>query len=233
VRGAKENGHRPAVDPLFRSAAAVYGARVVGVVLTGELDDGAAGLAAIKVCGGVAVVQDPLDAAFRSMPENALATTEVDYCLPVERIAPLLANLARSRVKRAREKPAARIIKLENSYATLDRSVAEMNKLGTPSAFVCPTCQGTLWELHNGGKLRFRCHTGHAFSPASLLADQSEAIEEALYSAIRALQENADAARHIGTRVGRKLPTLRDRYDRTAEEQEKRAAVIRRLLQTS
>src|SRR5262249_52473712 len=162
------NRHRPAVDPLFRSAAWSLGPRVVGVVLTGMLDDGTAGLWAIKTCGGVAVVQDPLDAAFPSMPQNALNAVEIDHCLPIDRIAALLTGLAREPIPSVFTPDKADQFRIESEFAMLERESKDMNLLNAKStAFTCPTCHGALWELTEGDLLRFRCHTGHAFGAES------------------------------------------------------------------
>lgn len=228
VRGPKENRHRPSVDPLFRSAAWTYGPRVVGVVLSGSLDDGAAGLWAIKSCGGVTVVQDPAEAAYDGMPTSALMTVQVDYCLSVDGIALLLNELSHRPVNGKFSQPEK--LEIETQFASLDNDMSDMNKLGDPSAFTCPACQGALWELKDGDMLRYRCHTGHAFSMDSLLAEQTEAAENALYSALRALEEKAAALRRIAGRFADRFPDVRERYLHQAGELEESTKVIRQLL---
>jgi len=170
-QGPRENKVRPAVDPLFRTAARAYGPRVVGVVLTGNLDDGAAGLLAVKKRGGIAVVQDPDSALFPGMPQSALKYVDVDYCLPLADIPPLLVSLARQPVKEEAS-PIFKEMGVESKIAGLDMSANE-EKMGTPSVFSCPECQGTLWELCDGDLTRFRCRVGHAFSIERRLADQA------------------------------------------------------------
>jgi two-component system, chemotaxis family, protein-glutamate methylesterase/glutaminase len=191
TKGPRENRFRPAIDPLFRSAAQVYGPRAIGVVLTGNLDDGTAGLYAIKQLGGVAVVQDPADAMFPSMPDSALRYVNVDHVVALRDMAPLLTRLAAA--DREIETPSApphldvevRIAKEEDPISAGVQDMAE------PSTFACPECHGVLLQLKEAGRIRFRCHTGHAYSAESLLAEISEGIEDALWNAIRSLQEGA------------------------------------------
>jgi two-component system chemotaxis response regulator CheB len=189
VRGPRENRNRPAVDPLFRTAARAYGRRVVGVVLSGTLDDGTAGLMAIKRLGGVAIVQDPDDALFAGMPQSAIENVEVDHVVPLDFVADLLDKLAREPVEETEEESVPEDLDKEAAIEALDLAAIENGERpGTPSTFACPECGGTLWELQEGELTRFRCRVGHAFSPDSLLAEQSEALETALWSAFRALE---------------------------------------------
>src|ERR1044071_2500358 len=228
VHGPKENRHRPAVDPLFRSAAWAYRSRVVGVVLSGNLDDGTAGLSAIKACGGTAVVQDPAEALFSDMPINALRNVAVDHQLTIRQIAELLTDLAR----RTADPPdhVSPSIQTEVEFIKMTKEAEDMSELGgNPTAFACPSCHGALWELQNGNLTRYRCHTGHAFSPESLLAEQSDAIEQALYSALRALQEKGVALRRLAAHYG-DLPDRKRDYEARAGEAETSADAIRSLL---
>lgn len=232
LRGPKENRHRPAIDPLFRSAAWTYGPRVVGVVLSGTLDDGAAGLWAVRSAGGVAVVQDPADALYSEMPTSALMAFNVDHVLPVEEIGSLLAKLAHEEVDGTAEKHAPKGIGVELSAVTRehDTDVEDMRQLGRPIGFMCPACHGGLWELQDGELVRYRCHIGHAFSPDSLQAAQSEDVEYALESALRALEEKGAAARRLRDRLGEGMPEIASRYDAQSRGMEEQAAVIRKLL---
>jgi two-component system chemotaxis response regulator CheB len=222
VRGPRENRHRPAIDPLFRSAAWAYGPRVVGVVLTGYLDDGTAGLWAIKTCGGVTIVQAADDALHADMPRNAARAADVDHSLPVSEIAPLLDRLARepARPNGIRKPPVS--LETEIEFAKMDRDISDMNGIGTLSPFTCPACRGALWELREGEDvLRYRCHTGHAFSSESLVTDQTVAIEDALYSALRAVEEKSAVLRRLGERhashAGGDYETRARELDQTAE----------------
>jgi two-component system, chemotaxis family, protein-glutamate methylesterase/glutaminase len=228
THGPKENRHRPAIDPLFRSAAWHYGPRVVGVVLTGMLDDGTAGLWSVKVCGGVAIVQDPADALFPDMPANAARYVHVDYSLPLDRIAAQLAELAHRPAGAKPRAPAA--IQLETQFASQEGGIQDMGKLGQPSAFTCPTCKGALWELQHGGALRYRCHTGHAFGAESLLDAQNDDTDSALNIALRSMQERTASLRHIADRHGPAHARMRDRYLDKARELERSAETLRKLL---
>lgn len=229
MRGPKENRHRPAVDPLFRSAAWSYGPQVVGVVLSGTLDDGAAGLWAIRSCGGIAIVQDPADALFPGMPASAILSMDVDHRQPLDRIGLVLTLLAHEPIAQS-EFHRPEKLKIETEFAAMERDITDMSKLGRPSPFTCPACRGALWELQEGNRLRYRCHTGHAFSADSLLAEQSEAIEQALYSAMRALEEKAAAYRRMSEQLGNRYPNLDQKYQSEARELVKQANEIRRML---
>jgi two-component system, chemotaxis family, protein-glutamate methylesterase/glutaminase len=192
--GPKENFTRPAIDPLFRSAALEYSERVAGVILTGLLDDGTAGLAAIKQAGGVAIVQDPRDAEEPSMPSSALRYVEIDYYVKVAEMPALLSDLARTGVeaKSGSEKVMPEDAEFEVGIAANEKTrPSEVAKLGAPSIFTCPECHGTLLKMRNGKPPRFRCHTGHAYTMAALEASMSENIEASLWDAIRVLEEYA------------------------------------------
>ncbi len=181
VRGPKENRHRPAIDPLFRSAATTYKQRVIGVVLTGSLYDGTAGLLAIKQGGGLAVVQSPEDALYPSMPLHALQDVKVDYVLPMREIGALLVRLAHEPVPELEEDGTSEDIEVEIKMATFGmETIHDEHKAGTPSAFSCPDCGGVLWEINDGDLLRFRCRVGHAFSVESMISGQADEIEAAL-----------------------------------------------------
>lgn len=191
-RGPKENRTRPAADPLFRSAAVAYGPRVTGLVLTGMLDDGTAGLLAVKRCGGIAVVQDPDDAAWPDMPRHAMQKVAVDHCLPMDMLPALIARL--SREPAGPRVPIPQEIELE-AYIAEQEMIAMIEEhdgnsiSGKPSMLTCPDCGGALMEVQDGPLLRFRCHVGHAYSPATLVEAQGEAFEQALWMALRTHNE--------------------------------------------
>jgi len=231
-RGPKENGHRPAVDTLFRSAAIAYGPRVIGVVLSGSLDDGAAGLVAIKQRGGVALVQDPDEALFPSMPRAALENVDVDAALPVSDLADRIASCVGEPPPEG-EPPMDEAMRVESAMAEVDSAAYddEAEHPGQPSVFGCPDCGGVLWELRDGEVLRFRCRVGHAYSADSLLAEQAEQIEGALWAALRALDEERSLAERLARRAEeRGTPTVRERFAERARDAAVRADLIRSVL---
>jgi two-component system chemotaxis response regulator CheB len=193
-RGPRENGHRPAIDPLFRSAAREYGTRVIGVVLSGTLDDGTAGLLAIKSRGGVAVVQDPEDALYTGMPGNALEHVQVDHVASAASMGKLLASLI-ANLAEPPPAPALSDMQVEVEMEGFSLEAFEGTHPGRPSGFSCPDCNGVLWQIQDGGLERYRCRVGHAWSPESLLTQQSEALEAALWVALRSPEERAALAR--------------------------------------
>ncbi len=188
TKGARENRYRPAIDPLFRSAAVSHGPRVIGVILSGMLDDGTAGLAAIKKCGGITVVQNPKDAAYADMPEAALRSVKVDYCVPVAEMGRLLELLTHRKPGKALRVPQDVRTEAEIAERVLS-DVAQVNTLGSQVPYNCPNCSGVLWQIGNRTKQRYRCHTGHSFTASALLASQSEKIEETLWVSLRMLEE--------------------------------------------
>jgi two-component system chemotaxis response regulator CheB len=231
--GPTENGHRPGIDPLFRTAARAYGPRVVGVVLSGMLDDGSAGLVTIKQRGGVAVVQQPEDALFPGMPRSALELVEVDHCLPVAEMAPLLARLAQDPEPSGIESPVPEDLEMEARIDEFDLAALEddVHRPGSPSAFGCPDCGGVLWEQQEGKLDRFRCRVGHSWSALNLLAEQSHALEDALWVALRALEEKAALANRLASRMSqlgndRSAAAFRTR----AEAARSQAVTLRRVL---
>lgn len=231
TRGPKENRFRPAIDPLFRSAAQTYGPRVVGVVLTGYLDDGTAGLWTVKQLGGTAVVQDPADALVASMPLSALQHVNVDYCVPLSEVAPLLARLAGEEAGEGGfEMPEE--TEIEVSIAKAEQALAAgVLRLGDPSNYACPECHGVLLQLREESRIRFRCHTGHAYSLESLVAEIDEGIEESLWSAVRSIEEKVllmrQLAEHIGEGGGAQAAT---KFRELAQAAQRRADLVRRAV---
>jgi len=198
THGPKENRFRPAIDPLFRSAAYVYGPGVIGVVLSGALDDGTAGLWAVKDRGGLALVQDPEEALVSAMPESALAYVQIDYCVPVAALGPLLVRLSAEPLVPETVPPTSPSLAIE-SHITADERAAEgeVMQLGELSPFTCPECHGTLTRLQEGGLLRFRCHTGHAYMAQSLLTELAESLEATLWNTLRVIEEQILLLRHM------------------------------------
>jgi two-component system, chemotaxis family, protein-glutamate methylesterase/glutaminase len=233
TRGPRENNHRPAIDPLFRTAARAYGQRVVAVVLTGVLDDGTAGLKAVKMRGGIAVVQHPDDAMYPSMPLSAISNVDdIDQVLPLAEIPDALVTLANTPIPTNVEIPISQEIEIESQLAEMDMTVLNnQERPGKPSPFACPDCGGTLWDLSQGDLLRFRCRTGHAYSAESLLAKQSDALEDALWIALRALEEKASLSGRMASRMRDRNQSLAaKRLEEQAEDANRQARIIRDVL---
>jgi two-component system chemotaxis response regulator CheB len=202
TKGPRENRFRPAIDPLFRSAAQVYGPAAIGVILTGSLGDGTAGLWTIKQLGGTTVVQDPADALFPAMPQSALNHVRIDYVLPLSDIPSRLVRLTAEDVPAAAAAPLPASVEVEVKIAKEAPPLeVGLEGISEPSTFACPECHGVLMKVKEGGPIRFRCHTGHAYSIDSLMLAVSEAIEEALWNAIRALEEGDMLLRTVGAHV--------------------------------
>jgi two-component system chemotaxis response regulator CheB len=199
TKGARENRRRPGIDPLFRSAAVTHGAFVIGVVLTGMLDDGTAGLIAIKRCGGVTVVQDSKDAAYPGMPQSALDNLKVDYCVPLSQLGRLLDKLTHERPRKDGAVPAD--VRTEAVIAERILSdVAQVNDLGNQVPYNCPNCGGVLWEMYHPDIRRFRCHTGHSFTKSALLTSQSEKFEETQWTSLRMFEERKNLLNSMAAR---------------------------------
>jgi two-component system chemotaxis response regulator CheB len=230
TRGAREHGHRPAIDPLFRSAAITFGPRVVGVVLSGQLDDGTVGLVEVKRAGGVAVVQDPDDTPFPSMPRSAIAHVNVDYILPADEIGRMLEHLVMEE-ESADKVPDGRERVVRYELEALTRHEDEREKPGQPSPYSCPDCGGVLWEMKDGELLKFRCRVGHAYNHETLASTQVRTVEEALWTALRALEEQAAVKKRIGERMRRQNnDAAAGQLIRRAQQIEEQAEQIRALL---
>ncbi|MBW4663866.1 MAG: chemotaxis protein CheB [Chroococcus sp. CMT-3BRIN-NPC107] len=231
ARGPRENSHRPAVDPLFRTAARTYGTRVVGVVLSGLLDDGTAGLAAIKQCGGITIAQDPEEALYSGMPRSAIENVEVDYIQKVADISKTLAQLASEPVLESKVQVHQQM-DMEANIAQFDlNTMQNSQRPGIPSGFACPECRGALWELQDGKLIRFRCRTGHAYSINSLLAEQTDALEVALWSALRALEEKAALTERMATSARTRSQNISaKRFQEQAQDSQQKAALVRQML---
>jgi two-component system, chemotaxis family, protein-glutamate methylesterase/glutaminase len=226
-RGPRENGHRPAIDPLFRSAARARNGRTIGVVLSGLLDDGALGLRFIKERGGSAVVQDPEESLFPSMPLAALDLTTVDRVASPGAMARVLCELIEEPLDGGRDDPVETTeepdrVEIEDPSAT----AALLD--GPPSALTCPECGGALWEQDEGGGTRFACHVGHSYSLATLVDEQGRSLETSLWSALRALEERASTHRRLARRAA---GTPREiMYEDRAREAEDHARSLRAML---
>ncbi len=229
--GPRENRHRPSIDVLFRSAAVAFGARVTGVVLSGMLDDGAAGLWAISRRGGVAVVQDPLDAEYPAMPRSALDAVPAAESLPVDTMGARLVELARETIhSSAGVVPRGMAQEVHMATDNHCEEMEQLDALGKRVPFTCPECGGALWEFE-GGPPRFRCHTGHAYSLNTLAADQQIRVEAALWAALRSLEENERLALRLAkAQADRGGERSRTYQDENARSSAAHADVLRQLL---
>ena len=229
-RGPRENMVRPAIDALFRSAALQYGPRVIGVVLSGLLSDGAAGLTAVKQCGGVALVQDPTDAVASEMPLRALEATTVDLCVPSAKIGDVLSDLVREEAGTRLPVPAE--IRLEVEIAAGERIGSDsLVKIADPAALTCPSCGGVLSALKAEHPLRFRCQVGHAYMADALAKEQEGRVDEALRVALRIIEERAELVHRMaedGRHSGR--ASVAQMYDARSVEYREYADMIRRFM---
>ena len=231
-RGPKEHHARPAIDPLFRSAALSRGPHAIGVVLTGMLDDGSAGLRAIKDCGGTAVVQDPADAQAPDMPRNALACVEADHVVPLAALGPLLLDLASRLATRAATgmAPPSEALRQEHAASSGNNAMDPLKAIASPSAFTCPDCGGVLFELNDKRPVRMRCHTGHAFSLRSLAWLQKEVSDAALWASLRVLQEKEAVLRRLAQTQGAFTPEMAHETLREADAIAEVCSAVRGLV---
>lgn len=231
--GPKINHTRPAIDPLFESAARNYGPDVIGVILSGLLYDGTKGLMSIKQAGGVAVVQDPKEALYPDMPESALQYIQVDYNLPVSRIATLLNELADKDILGKGETQVTQPIPdFSEDEVNLIREDIKMYEKGYESnqrsVLTCPDCGGVLWELQEGQLVRYRCHTGHVYSAASLLASYDQDYEKAFWTGIRVMVEKAAISNRLAIHAKENGNQEQEAYYLSiAKEAEKEAERVR------
>lgn len=230
-RGPRENRTRPAVDPLFRSAGIAFGSRVVGVVLTGMLDDGTSGLRAIHRCGGVCIVQDPEEAEWPGMPESAFAHAPVDHVLPVDAMPPLLCRLAAEPAPPGPPVPfdiAEEAHIAEQEFTTVSD---DTQAVGSPTTLSCPECGGGLSEIRDGPALRFRCQIGHAFSPGSMEEAQAESMEKALWVALRTHEDRVELFNRM-TRHARERNQLNlaAHWESQMQEARRNADLLRQVL---
>jgi two-component system chemotaxis response regulator CheB len=230
-RGPKENRFRPSIDALFRSAAYNCGSRVIGVVLSGSLDDGTSGLWTVKELGGVTVVQQPGDAAFDSMPLSALDQVQIDYSLPAAEIGSLITRLCEGplQIEVAKVGPRGKQLEVEVAIAAggdaLRRGVMTLGEL---SSFSCPECHGVLIKLTEGKKSRFRCHTGHAYTASALLSGVMTSIGEGSWQVMRALEEAAMLLEQMGRDIADgDRPKAAELFFEKAREATTRARLVR------
>lgn len=225
--GPTENGHRPAVNTLFRSAAIARGAAVTGVLLSGVLDDGVAGLHTIAQRGGRVVVQDPDDALYRGMPENALRSLTPDHVVAAREIGDVLTKITAEHAETTEQTP--ELVRWEHEVASVGWHVEGAEVVGVPSEFSCPDCDGVLADIESGQ--RYRCRVGHAWTVDGLLAAQESMLERALWTAVRSLEERAALSHRMAAFArARGSEQIAQRYEAQAGEADQAAGVIRQQV---
>lgn len=226
TEGPTENGHRPAINALFRSAALAYGRRAMSILLSGVLDDGVLGSAAIKSRGGVTIAQSPSDALFPAMPANAVAAGVVDHQVPVAEMGRLITTLAEHDGEE-HEMERDPSMELENRIAKAARFATgfDSETLGPPSGYICPDCNGSLAAISEGN---YRCRVGHAWTPDALLRARDEEVERALWIALRSLQEKSKMSRRLAEKAG--SASIAERYTHLADEAEHAMTVLSQRL---
>ena len=232
TRGPRENGHRPAVDVLFRSAARALGPGVIGVVLSGSLDDGTAGMAAVQRRGGITLIQDPDEASYPSMPLHVAEHVRVDHVGRAAELGTLVGQLTKNPPPRLTADPASSLMSLEVAMGVMDgTAMNQTQRPGVPAGYSCPDCGGTLFQLEEADIVRYRCRVGHAWSAEGLLGEQAMALESALWVALRTLEERAALGRTMAERA-RERGSARsvERYHQQTHEAVAAADAVRKLI---
>lgn len=245
--GPRINHTRPAIDPLFLSAARVYGPRVIGIVLSGMLDDGTAGLQEVRAQGGVAVIQNPQEALFRSMPQSVLEHGDADYVLPISEMGPVLRRLTQYQTppqllpeqEALPEQEGASAVSNETPPAeeTVEEDIAAQEqgeRDGMLTVYTCPECGGSLWQANAGTLVRFRCHTGHVLSGATLFTEQAENIEKSLWYAARSLRDKARLARQLANDArARGAAFTAERFEEKGQMDDAHASSLEGMIQVN
>lgn len=227
--GPRENGFRPAVDPLFRTAARSFGERVAGIVLSGSLGDGSYGLALIKRAGGVTIIQDPDEAIVPSMPLSAQKGVEIDHIVSAAEMAPLIVKLSNARP----EGGAAMAANASSRSDPVDHGEELVNgpPPGDLTPLTCPECGGSLWEQHDNHQIHYRCHVGHGYGEESLVQHHSQHVEAALWTALRVLEEHAVLQERMSLRAeSQRLSAAAQQFHERAEDSRRQATTLRKVL---
>lgn len=224
LNGPRENRHRPAIDALFRSAAIAYGPQVIGVILTGLLDDGSVGVSLIKQTGGATIVQDPADAMFSSMPRNAILTSPPDLTVPLAEVGDAIVRL----VRQSQDEPAR---DPQRGVTVMQKHPDNEQKPGEVSVYTCPECSGSLWEVKDGTATRFECRVGHSYTLPALVEDNCETLEKAMWVALRTIEESISLSKRMASRAreqGHSSVALR--WEEQSRSKAEDARVLRDIL---
>lgn len=235
-KGPRINHSIPAIDPLFYSAALHNKSRTIGILLSGLLDDGSAGLLALKKYNGIAIVQDLKEAEYQDMPSNGCRATPVDYCLPAVEIEAVLKKIVNSPINiNSSNIPDVPLLKTElnMNFTETDSNENDMHDIGAPSVFSCPECNGVLWQVHDESLERYRCRVGHAFGLDSLVNNKEKNTDAALWAALRALEEKKNLANNLISRAKKENSKNLKHFQKKAHEVEEHIQTIRKILQHS
>lgn len=235
LRGPQENRFRPSIDALFRSAARSHGSRVIGMVLTGYLDDGTVGLQTIKKRGGIAIVQDPDEAQYPSMPRTALRYVDVDHSVAIADAGALLVRLVAEPPAAQEEFPTTKAIEIESNIAEQVMNTKEflenVETIGKRTTYSCPDCNGSIWQIGDEEPLKLRCHVGHSFTGEVFSAEQGRSVESALWTAVRIMEEKVTFSRQLaGRKRTQNLPAEADAYEKEATALDKELMKVRDLI---
>ncbi|HEX8038356.1 MAG TPA: chemotaxis protein CheB [Chryseosolibacter sp.] len=230
-QGPRENRYRPSINMLFRSAAASFGPRVIGVILSGLLEDGASGMYAIKRVGGVCIVQDPEEALYPDMPNAVRSILKPDYVLPVSEMGDAVKQAIARLSKKRKVKIPDDILREARIGERVSLGIEQVEDLGKVSALSCPDCGGALWEIKENGHRRFRCHVGHAFSEESLIDAVNASTESSLWVALRMIDERKNLLKRLGERESQKGNNrISADYLRQSKELESHAKKLKQIL---
>lgn len=230
-KGPMENRYRPSIDALFRSAAVSYNSKVIGVILTGMLEDGASGMYAIKKAGGICIIQDPKEAKYPDMPRAVLSVLKPDYSVPVSEMGAAISEAIATLKKRKQVKVPADLVKEAEIAERVNVGIEQVQNLGERSNISCPECGGGLWEIKDNGFTRYRCHVGHAFSEEGLISSMEASTESTLWIALRMLDERKNLLQQLGDKeMKRGNQKVAATYSQRAREMEVHAEKLKEIL---
>jgi two-component system, chemotaxis family, protein-glutamate methylesterase/glutaminase len=229
-KGPMENRYRPSIDALFRSAAVQYGSRVIGIILSGMLEDGASGMQAIKRCGGHCIVQAPEDARYPDMPLSVLRNLKPDYSIPVGQMGNAISEIVK-KAKPRKIKPPKDIVREAEISESVNVGMNALKDVSTPSLYSCPDCGGGLWEFKSNGITRYRCHVGHAYTEENLLGSMESSTESALWTALRIIEERKNLLKNIESKErGNGKKESGQHYQKRIRELESQIGHLKKVL---